>query len=54
MKFRVRDGFIVKIGEGQDDEKRFKSGDVVDLTPEEHARHAHKLEPAEAPRAKAA
>lgn len=56
MKFKVREGFVVKtitkVDLGNDkfefQENTTYAGQVVDLTAEQAAEHAHKLEPAPA------
>ena len=54
MKFKIRDGFVVKIvnlvdvGEGQPkqaQEVNYYAGQVCDLTEQQAKDHAHKLEP---------
>lgn len=39
-KFRVRDRLIVKLNE----DKTYKSGELVEMTEEQYSRHAHQLE----------
>ena len=56
MKFLVREGFVchlinrIEIGDGkfQDQEINYYGGQVCDLTAEQAADHAHKLEPKDA------
>lgn len=48
MKYRVREGFVVKTNEGRDDEKRFGAGETAELSADEYDRHKHKLEPVQA------
>jgi hypothetical protein len=53
MKFQVRQGFfatvatLVALGDGTDTVQEVRSGpgQVIDLTPEQAARHAHQIEP---------
>lgn len=40
MKYRVRQGFYVHLGE----DNIASSGDVIDLTPDKFQRYAHQLE----------
>ena len=41
--YYVRNGLVVKLN----DEKTYKEGETVDLTPEQYKRHAHQIETAE-------